>query len=253
MEISNKTKEERLLLTCKSYIDNMPNLIQSLDAGRTNERFFSMTSWSIFQSFALKSFFLDKDIDFAKLCFYKCGLLDELRITKYDDHILNVGIVHITYTLLSDNIDLINRYSYLKHATFEETINKGTSTPMYILQCIIRDDWAEFDRSMHIMKNKTVPKLKMDLDAAYFEAFAEKDKSKMEQILAELVSPVVHKKRNSQQTFCDFISQPALGYAKLAWLKGIEVEVNSPYVPKELLPVKPLESYRELDLFTDFQ
>ncbi|RXK86060.1 immunity 49 family protein [Filimonas effusa] len=251
--ITRKKKEERLLAAYNSYIDSISKFKDSLLAGRTNERFFSLTAWGIFQTFALKSFFLDRNLCLTKLCFYKCGLLDELLTNKYDEKILDYGIVHITFALLSDNNDLINRYARLKHSIFDETIKLGSSTPMYILQCIIKEDWIEFERAMQIMKNKTVPKLKMDLDAAYFEAFAEKDKNKMEQILSELLSPKMHKKRNSQQVYGDFISQPALGYAKLAWLKGIEVEVNSPYVPKELLPVKPLESYRELDLFTDFQ
>ncbi|RXK86058.1 Imm49 family immunity protein [Filimonas effusa] len=253
MELHQRTKEERLLAASNSQIANLPRLRESLLTGKTNERFFSMTAWYQLETFALKALFIDKDITFARLCFYKCGLLDELLINKYDEKILNAGIVHLTFALLSDDKELIRRYANLTDSTYLQKVMQGLSTPMYILQCIMKDDWAEFEHTMQIMKTKTAPKLKMDLDAAYFEAFAEKDKNKMEQILAELVSPKVHKRRNSQQVYGEFISQPALGYAKLAWLKGIEVEVNSPYVPKELLPVKPLESYRELDLFTDFQ
>ena len=33
------------------------------------------------------------------------------------------------------------------------------------------------------------------------------------------------------------------GYTKLAWRKGIEVEVNSPLISKELLPIQPLDKY----------
>ena len=36
---------------------------------------------------------------------------------------------------------------------------------------------------------------------------------------------------------------PALGYAKLAWLSGIEVDIDSPLVPKELLPLQSNEKY----------
>lgn len=53
-----------------------------------------------------------------------------------------------------------------------------------------------------------------------------------------------HKKRNKYMGISQqFISIPALGYAKLAWLKGIEVEIDHPLIPKELLPYKPLEHY----------
>lgn len=36
---------------------------------------------------------------------------------------------------------------------------------------------------------------------------------------------------------------PALGYAKLAWILGMEVEIKSKLIPKALLPVLPLEKY----------
>ena len=41
----------------------------------------------------------------------------------------------------------------------------------------------------------------------------------------------------------EYISIPALGYAKLAWLKGMEIEIDHPLIPKELLPYRPLENY----------
>jgi hypothetical protein len=246
-----QNKEEKLTATYNSSIDNIPRLQVSLSEGRTNERFLSMTSWQYFQIFGLKSFFIDKDPHFAKLCFYKCGLLDELLINKYDEKILDSGIVHFTYALLSDNKDLIKRYADLKHSTYAQTIKLGNAVPMYVLQCLLKDDWNDFEQAMVIMNTKTVPKFKMELDAAFYMALAEKNKTKMEQIISELLTPKVHKLRNNQQgVFGDFISQPALGYAKLAWIKGVEIEVNSPLVPKELLPVAPLPEYKELDLFS---
>lgn len=253
IESVEKTKEDRLLANYNSYISDMPLFSTALQNGGTNEKFFSMTAWDMFQTFALKAFFLDKNLDFSKLCFYKCGLLAELLINKYDVKILDYGIVHLTYTLLTDNDELIKRFAHLKHSNYAEIIQTGRSTPMYILQCLIREDWSEFERAMEIMTPKIASKLKMELDVEYYRAFADKDKGKMEQILIELLAPKVHKRRNNQQIYSDFISQPALGYAKLAWLKGIEVVVNSPLVPRELLTVRPLEKYWELDPFFDFQ
>jgi hypothetical protein len=53
----------------------------------------------------------------------------------------------------------------------------------------------------------------------------------------------VHNKRSFNKLEAQYVSFPAVGYAKLAWRKGIEVEVNSPLIPSELLPVRPLEHY----------
>ena len=97
---------------------------------------------------------------------------------------------------------------------------------------------------MVIMKTKTVPKLKMELDALFYEALAEKNQNKIESILSEFLSPSMHKMRNRNFGLTnELISHPALGYAKLCWMKGINVTVNSHLVPKELLPIKPLNEY----------
>ena len=74
----------------------------------------------------------------------------------------------------------------------------------------------------------------------------EKDKSGCEVAINELLTPKRHKQRNKyMELINEFISHPAIGYAKLAWLKGIEVELDSPLVPNPLLPVNPNESYTE--------
>jgi len=64
-------------------------------------------------------------------------------------------------------------------------------------------------------------------------------------MLDQLVAPKMHAKRNEYKLLAEYLSFPALGYAKLAWQKGLQVTVDSPLVPKELLPVVPRESYED--------
>jgi hypothetical protein len=195
---------------------------------------------------ALKSFFIDKDIKQAKQHFYTCGRLDEFLTTKYDNEILDYGINHLSYALLSDNEALIRRYADLRHSNYEAMIKGGGTAPMCILQCIIKDDWVEYERVMPIMKAITAKKFKMEMDAAYYEALAERNQHRMEQILSEFLAPKVHKQRNkAHELIHEFISHPAIGYAKLAWLKGIEVNLSSSLVPMELLPIKANKKYKE--------
>lgn len=202
--------------------------------------------WNDNQVFALYEFFNRGNLAKAKQHFYLCGRLDEFLITKYDEKILDYGINHLSYALLSDNEALIKRYANLRHSNYEAMIKGGGTAPMYILQCIIKDDWKEYERVMPIMKTKTVKKFKMEMDAAYYEALAERSKSKLEEILSEFVTPKIHKQRNkAHELINEFISHPAIGYAKLAWLKGIEVKIDSPLVPSDLLPVKPNETYQD--------
>lgn len=245
-DFKNLSKEDRLVKVCESVLHNEPILIENLAKGNTNERFYATGKWYDHERFALKSFFIDKSIKQAKQHFYTCGRLDEFAITKYDEKILDYGINHLSYALLSDNEALIKRYANLRHSNYEAMIKGGGTAPMYILQCIIKDDWREYERVMPIMKIKTVKKFKMEMDAAYYEALAERNQSKLEEILSEFVTPNVHKQRNkAHELINEFISHPAIGYAKLAWLKGIEVKINSPLVPSDLLPVKPNETYQD--------
>jgi hypothetical protein len=238
----------------QNSIDSAANTYRKwLDVFKQNnpdqEKFYyhgSITLWSFHQSFALKAFFVDQNISEAKQQFYTCGKLDEYAITRHDAKTLDSGIGHMTYALLSDSPSLIKGYAYLQHSQYEQSIQRGYSTSLYIMQCILKDDWAEYERIMPVMKSKTVPKFKMELDEAFYRALAEKNKPRMEELLAEIVSPKEHKRRSKHYILINqFISCHGLCYAKLAWLKGIPVEVNSPLIPKELLPVQALPFYIE--------
>lgn len=233
-------KEEKLQEVVKNSISDQSKVIEALKKGWKATGF-----WNIEERKALHDFFINNDINGAKQHFFLCGIIDEFEITKLDQPILDYGLNHIGYVLLSDSKALIERYSNLKHSYYEKMIINGSSSTSYIIQCLMKDDWAEFERVMPIMKTKTLKKYPvMQLDYDFFEALAERNKAKLEGVLASFVTPKIHNQRNKHHILLnEFISHPALGYAKLAWLKGIEVEVNSPLIPKELLPVKPLDEY----------
>ncbi|MGB8194027.1 MAG: Imm49 family immunity protein [Chitinophagaceae bacterium] len=245
------SKEERLIAVYESIINNLPRLKLSLQEGRTNERFISMTFHGHFECLGLKAFFIDNNLPLARLHFYNAALMDVLLTNKYDEKILDSGILRLGYALLSNSRELVEQYANLKHSNLEYAINKGSAAPVYIMQCLINENWSEFERAMTVMNTRIAPKFNMHLDAAFYTALAEKNKEKMEEILNQFVSPKVHKARNKHHVLIgEFISQPAIAYAKLAWWKGIEVEVNSPLVPKELLPITPLPEYHPIDLLS---
>ena len=171
----------------------------------------------------------------------------------YKRQILSYGINHFSYALLSDNAELINAYADLSYSRYEKDIKRGGAVFCFIMQCIIKEDWERFNWAMEIARSKTVkryPLMRFDLQC--FEGIVEQNKQKVEDGLRELTTPRVHKLRNRHNILLlEFISHPALGYAKLAWLKGIGVEVSSPLIPKELLPVKPLDTYINEYAFLD--
>ncbi|MCJ0743321.1 Imm49 family immunity protein [Pedobacter montanisoli] len=185
-----------------------------------------------------------KDFKEAKKSFDTCGKLDEFQIKLFEDRLLDAGIDHICYMLLSDNLELITRYSYLTHPWFAHTIKSGSL--VHAMQCIIKEDWPALEQDIATYERITsTQKGKINIpDLMYFKGMLQKDKGMIEEAL--LLQLKDHKKRNKYMGIAqDYISVPALGYAKLAWLKGIEVQVDHPLIPKELLPYRPLEKYED--------
>lgn len=184
------------------------------------------------------------------------GLLDEFKILNFNARLFDYGLRHICYALLSDNEQLIQRYSKLRYhqgenakLSMDEMVQLGES-PIWCntMQFFMANDNNGIDRNLNIIEVKSLKKLpKKELvlldDYEFYKALYNEDKSKMEEILEKLTSTKIHKKRNDDNVLNKYISLPALGYAKLAWRKGIEVEVKSELVPKELLYIKPLGNY----------
>ncbi|CAM3152371.1 immunity 49 family protein [Flavobacterium frigoris] len=188
--------------------------------------------------------------------FFVSAFIDELQINRFNSRLLDYGFRSISYVLLSDNEALIQRYAKLRYQrgvnaelSMDEMVAIG-EIPIWCntVQFFMANDNIGVERNLNIIETKTLPKIPkkeegLKDDYEFYKALHTEDKAKMEEVLAKLVSPKIHKKRNDNPILNQYISLPALGYAKLAWRKGIEVEVNSPLVPKDLLPIKPLDNY----------
>jgi hypothetical protein len=85
----------------------------------------------------------------------------------------------------------------------------------------------------------------MKYDFDFLKAIYEKNEKGISDALNGLTDKAVHKKRNDNGVINQYLSFPAAGYAKLAWLKGMEVEIKSPLIPRELLIVEPLKEYKD--------
>ena len=199
-----------------------------------------------------------KNFKEAKNNYYICGLIDIFGVAKRNKRyrFLDYDLPAICSAILSDNEHLIQKYSKLRYQkganaelSMDEMVLKGESAIWCnTVQFFMANDTQGVERNLNIIETLTLPKLpknqqELKLDYEFYKALLSKDKSKCEEILEQLVSPKVHKKRNDNPILNKYVSQPALGYAKLAWRQGIEVEVNSPLVPREILPIEPLDNY----------
>lgn len=198
---------------------------------------------------ALHSHFINHDLASTKQAFYLCGRLSEYRVMNFDSDLLDYALNLLFYTFLSDNTHLIKRFTDWTFSQMELMIQMGRGAlKTNTMQLLLKGDLAGVEHNLELMK-KVVEKKSgawAVLDYHFYKALAKQDKLQAEQILAEFVSPKNHKARNKHFALVgELISLPAIGYAKLAWLLDIEVAVNSPYIPKEWLPVQPLGIYDE--------
>ncbi|NCI45620.1 Imm49 family immunity protein [Sediminibacterium soli] len=203
--------------------------------------------WYINEEQALGNLFLNKNIGECKQCFYRCGRIDEYEIKKYDARILDWGTNHLLHATLSDNIPLMQRYASLSHTHYAWMVERGHSTLTYAIQQVIKEDWEKLRWCLDIMSAKKPATNKGILpDRKFFEGMIARDRVMITEAILELLEAKTHKRRNKNAGIAqEYISTPALGYTKLAWLKGIEIEIDHPLIPKELLPYNPLEKYED--------
>jgi hypothetical protein len=211
-------------------------------------------------------YFIEGNSDLMKNYLSIVGYVDiylTKNYTKSHSRFLDYDLSRCLKPILSDNGDLITKYSSIRYKTFYKKDNSEELKPLTMdemvalgespvwcntVQFFMANDHNGIERNLNIIETITLPKLpkkeqglKDDFD--FYKALYYSDKPRMEEILDKLTSPKIHKKRNDNPILNQYISFPALGYAKLAWLKGIEVVVNSKLVPIELLPVQPLDKY----------
>lgn len=197
----------------------------------------------------------------AKNHFNNCGLLDCYSIEKYNNRFLDYNFIRPLIALLSDNEELIQRYAQLRYRSFYRKDGEEEFTPLTMeemvedgegavwantIQYFMANDMQGVQRNLNIIKTKRLKNVPTTdsfyYDYEFFKALYEGNTSKIEEILEKFLSPKIHKERNDSP-FNKYISMPALGYAKLAWRRGLEVEVKSKLIPKELLPIEPLAHY----------
>jgi Immunity protein 49 len=244
----------RLIELSNSIKSNEYSHLQRVINHPIDERLNIMSFWGDNQFLAINEWFVNLDLTKTKQHFYKCGRMFEYETKKFDAPIMSFGMYYFDYLMLSDNPNLINRFADFTYEStpanrsHKEGIERGYyNSFIYLLQCSIKNDWVEFDRILPIVQTKANKRYKMPLEIAFIEALRVEDKEKIEWALHGLTKPKMQKKNNNMPILDELICHPVIGYAKLAWYKGIEVEVDSPLVPREWLPIQPLKDDEYID------
>ena len=76
----------------------------------------------------------------------------------------------------------------------------------------------------------------------FYTLLLNRDKAALEDLIQNKDSKVI----SSDVLFEDFMSSMGVWETKLCWRRGLEVQIDSPLVPMELMPVRPLEHYDDV-------
>ncbi|WP_084217430.1 Imm49 family immunity protein [Xenophilus azovorans] len=207
---------------------------------------------SLHSARAIVAWFGDHDLDAFKHECYVAGKLmyirekeaNELSYTREQDYF---------ELLMSDYAPLVDFYASLR--SFSERAWKSINNPRdhlfrhYQMTLALSGEWELLARrAQEQLAEQPKGMARFMVDQRFYLALARGDKAGMEAALAELTSPKMAKVRNNQMEFGFthfFIGTHATMYAKIAWRAGYEVEVDTPYIPREWLPMKPLEKYED--------
>lgn len=158
------------------------------------------------------------------------------------------------YVMLSDSPEVIQAYASLE----PEEYLKNRENPrlmaflVHMYQLAIRDEHDALRVKIAIAAQKSGQKLREEFSAGqdFFSLLLKRDKKALEALItkkADQWQAIIKRGGETGSPLSEnLMASVAMEYAKLCWLKGIEVEIDHPLVPMELLPIKPLEHYDDV-------
>lgn len=190
-------------------------------------------------------FCIKKQISFAKQSAFTNAannlyLFKEYHnLTIFNDY---VGVISISLALLSDNETLISNIANAGKDIDIPRKNKGSLNLM--LQCAMRDDIEGLKEAMDVYEKYAIKKEWDELQVAFYKAYIDQDESRIKEVLTKLETPNLKRQSIFYKEFIDdYLSVLTTAYLKLCWRKGMEIHIDSPTVPMEMMPIAPLDHY----------
>ena len=223
---------------------------------------------AVYESFAVlatfngfKEWLFNENSDCLKQWFYVSSLLriESARYPGGFSYTMSTPDEFI-FPILSDNTEVIEKFAHLDtvhllwgeyEPSYQEAKFKPSKDdPRYrthALQAVLRNDWKSY-QEIKALANQKINKLRevVQFEFGIYDAIYERDKDKIIEIVQTLLKPKVHKAYNkdfSEEFNGDIWSHHPVMFTKLAWMNRLEIEIDNPLVPMELIPVKPLDHY----------
>lgn len=152
--------------------------------------------------------------------------------------------------LLCDNSALLNWFTtYVVTTDADRSGPKSHEFRWAQMMHSLRGNWPVVEQRANQVLDLAPPlQKKFMADHRFYLSLARGDIAGMETALAELTSEKMARVRNDELPFGlthFFVGTHAVMYAKLAWIHGFQVHVDTPYIPPEWLPAVPLAEYKD--------
>lgn len=227
------------------------NMMRNIEQHRGNPRACALGLSGNALANAMYSWFGGRDLHAMRQWCYVAGKLDQLWYQMQEnDPEWGRGFPELLKPLLSNNDALIDWFAHYDLAYDMKRAENHKTHDFWAYQAnvALRGDWPRLiERCERILADPpgASREQKYLVDHHFYLALARGDIEKMNSALEEIVSPKsIHSRLDYESGFtADLISTPAVVYAKIAWRHGYKVNVDSPYIPKEWLPIEPLDHY----------
>ena len=213
-----------------------------------------------------QTLYLDDDFLQAKKLCYDIAKLAEVEYWAHKDSLtyplcaIVDSHIRATFVLFSDHRFLISEFLKFNFSMYGDTEKDIRSRwhmaqhfPVllsgYAIYALANGDFervAQCVEAASSLNNKGQHKgAHLDLHINIWQAIETRDKTQLQKGLLTLIHKA-HKYLNQDVYVAKhFISSPATGYLKAAWLLGLEVDVDHKYIPMELMPYHPLSVYEK--------
>ena len=215
----------------------------------------------------LLSWFRDRDLAEAKKnAFIGCKLLRMRHQIKPLEGAMANDLTLI-YPLISDHVDVMHWQAQYMQPLFVASQsqlyceNPNSFEFMGLLaKLALQQQWELLEHFCNKLINNPPKKHKTwVIDCNFYLALARGDRTGMESAIGELTEGRYARQRRTEFGLTregEFFSAYGFMYSKMAWREGYQTDVDSQWIPREWLPVEPLEEYpepydflREFDLF----
>ena len=196
---------------------------------------------------AVYAIYVENNIEWAKNCYYEAAMAIAYCKEKLNRDAF-VVIKNILYPLMSDSNSIVSRFLQYNSSSDYEKAGSFSTHFGHAVQAVLKDDDQDLEHRIEWMTKRSKSGFfkKMTGVVTVFEGILDRDIPKIESGLKDIVKRL---KKDQPLIIGNYMNIEATGLAKLAWRKGLEVDIKSTFIPQALLPIKELEHYGSYDFF----